>query len=272
MDTDNVVSSVADVTMVWKMVSNDVNMDTVNMETTLESKKGADVNSNANVEPTASTSLLASVSFAALLKGDTSQKSVNFRTLNTPARNGADVVIPLKSIRMVSERFVDTAYGFFIGKRVAYPIVANYFSLKDGLDAKLENGPWFIHYNPLILKSQVMLEQLLSFGDVELKDTIVMAIPKLKDKSLMEKITLVDDDGKPLPKVVSTTIVYSDSEVEDVIDDHAVFMASTELKRGADIGYGTNSLLEQWRITKQDGYYNPYDDDLYESHDMSENL
>ncbi|GKD96322.1 hypothetical protein Tco_1380219, partial [Tanacetum coccineum] len=98
MDTDNVVSSVAGVTIVWKMVSNDVNMDTVNMETTLESKKGADVNSNANAEPTASTSLSASVSFAALLKGDTSQKSVNFRTLNTPARNEADVVVPLKSI------------------------------------------------------------------------------------------------------------------------------------------------------------------------------
>ncbi|GJR54442.1 putative reverse transcriptase domain-containing protein [Tanacetum coccineum] len=32
-------------------------------------------------------------------------------------------------------------------KRVAYP-----FSSKDGSDAMLENGPWFIHNNPLILK------------------------------------------------------------------------------------------------------------------------
>ncbi|GKC52153.1 hypothetical protein Tco_1074898 [Tanacetum coccineum] len=41
------------------------------------------------------------------------------------------------------------------------------------------------------------------------------------------KLTLVDDDEKPLPKVVSTEILDSDSEVEDVVDDHAVFMTST---------------------------------------------
>ncbi|GKG03597.1 hypothetical protein Tco_0311233, partial [Tanacetum coccineum] len=70
----------------------------------------------------------------------------------------------------------------------------------------------------------------------------------------------------------STKNVDSDSEVEDVVDDHAVFMASTGLKRGDDSGYGTNSLLEQWRSTKRDDDYDPYDDDLYESHDMSENL
>ncbi|GKG22319.1 hypothetical protein Tco_0387622, partial [Tanacetum coccineum] len=64
----------------------------------------------------------------------------------------------------------------------------------------------------------------------------------------------------------------SDSEVEDVVDDHALFMASTGLKCGADSGYGTNSLLEQWKTTKQDTDYDPYADDLYESHDMSENL
>ncbi|GJY17584.1 hypothetical protein Tco_0389075 [Tanacetum coccineum] len=50
MDTDNVVSSVADVTMVSKMVSNDINTDTVNLETPLESNRGADINSNANLE------------------------------------------------------------------------------------------------------------------------------------------------------------------------------------------------------------------------------
>ncbi|GKF72432.1 hypothetical protein Tco_0208546, partial [Tanacetum coccineum] len=31
-----------------------------------------------------------------------------------------------RSIRAISERFVNTAYGFFLGKRVAYPVVANY--------------------------------------------------------------------------------------------------------------------------------------------------
>ncbi|GJR78302.1 putative reverse transcriptase domain-containing protein [Tanacetum coccineum] len=102
---------------------------------------------------------------------------VNFRTLFTPRGNGIDVVVPLESIGAVSERFSNTAYGFFLGKCVPYPIVANYvrntwgkyglvrsmfssstglfsfqFSSMNGLDAMLENGPCFIRNNPLILK------------------------------------------------------------------------------------------------------------------------
>ncbi|GJU58641.1 pyruvate, phosphate dikinase, chloroplastic [Tanacetum coccineum] len=102
---------------------------------------------------------------------------VNFHTLFTPGGNGIDVVVPVESIRATSERFVNTAYGYFLGKRVAYPVVANYvrntwgkyglvrsmfssstglfsfqFSSMEGLNAMLENGPWFIRNNPLILK------------------------------------------------------------------------------------------------------------------------
>ncbi|GJX38654.1 putative reverse transcriptase domain-containing protein [Tanacetum coccineum] len=101
---------------------------------------------------------------------------VNIRTLFTPAGNGIDVVVLVESIRTISERFANTAY-FFLGKRVAYPVVANYvrntwgiyglvrsmfsssiglfsfqFSSMDELDAMLEDGPWFIRNNPLILK------------------------------------------------------------------------------------------------------------------------
>ncbi|GJT27692.1 beta-caryophyllene synthase [Tanacetum coccineum] len=106
-----------------------------------------------------------------------SGKKVNFYNLFTPGDNGIDVVVLVESIRVISERFANTTYGFFLGKRVAYPIVANYvrntwgkyglvrlmfsssiglfsfqFSSIDGLDAMLENGPWFIQNNPLILK------------------------------------------------------------------------------------------------------------------------
>nr|GEV23832.1 hypothetical protein [Tanacetum cinerariifolium] len=37
----------------------------------------------------------------------------------------ADVVVPLKSIRVVREQFANSAYGFFLGKRVAYLVVSN---------------------------------------------------------------------------------------------------------------------------------------------------
>ncbi|GKE25070.1 hypothetical protein Tco_1436582, partial [Tanacetum coccineum] len=94
----------------------------------------------------------------------------------------------------------------------------------------------------------------------------------LKDKIIDGKLTLMDDDGNPLPKIVSMENVDNDIEVEDVVYDHAVFMASIGLKRGNDSGYGTNSLLEQWRATKRNDDYNPFDNDLYESHDIFKNL
>ncbi|GKC16738.1 putative reverse transcriptase domain-containing protein, partial [Tanacetum coccineum] len=80
--------------------------------------------------------------------GEPRRKALNFRTLFTPKGNGIVVVVSKESIRAISERFAYTAYGFFLGKRVAYPV----FSSMDGLNAMLENGPWFICNNLIILK------------------------------------------------------------------------------------------------------------------------
>ncbi|GJT48763.1 retrotransposon protein, putative, ty1-copia subclass [Tanacetum coccineum] len=109
--------------------------------------------------------------------GESSKKTLNIRTLYPPGGNGVDVVVLVESIRAVSVRFENFAYGFFLEKRVAYPVVANYvrnmygkfglvrsifssstgrFSFKfnsmDGLNAMLENGTWFIRSHPIILK------------------------------------------------------------------------------------------------------------------------
>ncbi|GJT92083.1 hypothetical protein Tco_1080928 [Tanacetum coccineum] len=64
--------------------------------------------------------------YAKLFIDESSRKSVNFRILITSAGNGTNVAIPLESIRAISERFVNTTYGFFLRKRVTYLLVANY--------------------------------------------------------------------------------------------------------------------------------------------------
>ncbi|GKA02913.1 hypothetical protein Tco_0675694, partial [Tanacetum coccineum] len=69
---------------------------------------------------------LTPISFATLVKGDTSRKVVNFRTLVTQAGNGTDVVISKESVCVVNKRLNNTVYGFFLGKHVAYPVVKNY--------------------------------------------------------------------------------------------------------------------------------------------------
>nr|GEX44153.1 hypothetical protein [Tanacetum cinerariifolium] len=106
-----------------------------------------------------------------------SRKSVNFHTLITSPGYGIDVAVPMESIRAITERFVNMAYGFFLRNRVAYPVISKYFrntwgkyglvnsmlnsyiglflfhyNSMEGLDSMLENWSWFIHNNPLILK------------------------------------------------------------------------------------------------------------------------
>nr|GEW79179.1 hypothetical protein [Tanacetum cinerariifolium] len=129
-----------------------------------------------------------------------SRTKVNFRTLFTPG-----------------------------GKRVAYPVVANY-----GLNAMLENGSWFIRNNPLILKKWNPVVNLLKedvctilawvklYGvpvttfskdgltviatkqamidlraDVELKDNIVVAMPKINREGHYTCNIYVEYDWKP---------------------------------------------------------------------------
>nr|GEV43688.1 hypothetical protein [Tanacetum cinerariifolium] len=62
-------------------------------------------------------------------------------------------------------------------------------------------------------------------------------IDKLERQIADGKLTLVDDERKPLPKAVSTVNVDGDSEVEEMVNEHALFMASTSLKSGNDNGY-----------------------------------
>ncbi|GJR00153.1 retrovirus-related pol polyprotein from transposon TNT 1-94 [Tanacetum coccineum] len=95
-------------------------------------------------------------------------------------------------------------------------------------------------------------------------------IDKIERKICEGKLRLLDNEGNPL---VPTGIVESDSEVELVFDETANIRIPTSGKDESDKGYGTNSLLEQWRDSYPDNdNYDPYDDDMYENHDLSEHL
>nr|GEZ29850.1 hypothetical protein [Tanacetum cinerariifolium] len=93
----------------------------------LSSSGGHMVDNNVGKTPNISTdNLNKGTSYANLFTGVSIEKSVNFRTIFTPEGNRIDVVLPVESIRAISERFANTAYGFFLGKRVAYHVVTNY--------------------------------------------------------------------------------------------------------------------------------------------------
>ncbi|GKA88773.1 hypothetical protein Tco_0810537 [Tanacetum coccineum] len=259
--------------------------------------------------------------------GELSQKALNFCTLLTPAGNVVVVVIPVESIRAIKEQFANTAYGFFLGKRVAYLVVANYVMNtwgKYGLVKSMLNSSTRSSYARALIEVR---------ADVELKDSTMVAMPKLvrdgfftyivrvngnKKKDVeptievnnskpfdalnsvkndvdlgtnggtsnlaSEKanftgssfwnvkssntIILVDDEGKPLAKVDSSGDHDSEDEVASVDNEMENFLASKK------VGYGTNRLLEQWKETYENDYYDfdPYDDDMYEGQDIPDKI
>ncbi|GJS93363.1 probable 6-phosphogluconolactonase 1 [Tanacetum coccineum] len=100
-----------------------------------------------------------------------------FRTLVADlVFDGVNISIPRKVVEKVSTRFEHTLYGYFIGKRMAFPVVEYYarnnwakhglkrimmnskgffffkFDSRAGLEAVLEGGPWLIRKSSDILK------------------------------------------------------------------------------------------------------------------------
>nr|GEU37737.1 hypothetical protein [Tanacetum cinerariifolium] len=93
---------------------------------------------------------------------------------NEVSVNGAAVIIPMEAVESVNACFVNTLYGYFIGDRLAFPLVENYvkstwakyglkriqlheefflfqFNTKEGMESVMENGPWLIRRVPLLL-------------------------------------------------------------------------------------------------------------------------
>ncbi|MFS8002538.1 hypothetical protein Hanom_Chr13g01203231 [Helianthus anomalus] len=73
---------------------------------------------------------------------------VNFRSLASPVTHvGCDVILPRESVRAVQEKLANTLYGYFLGDRVAYPVV-DYFVKNQW---KRFEGPWIIRSQPMFL-------------------------------------------------------------------------------------------------------------------------
>nr|GEV75342.1 myb domain protein 4r1 [Tanacetum cinerariifolium] len=231
------------------------------------------------------------------------------------------------------ERFANTVYGFFLKKKVAYSVVANYvrntwgkyglvrsmfssstglfsfhFSSMDGLDAMLENSPCEDGLRAIATKlgTLLMLDSYTSdmciqswgrssyarvmielHADLELKDNIVVAMPKITREChytfittpIIDKIgkfedlltsgqaILVDKAGNHLKKVEFPGEYDSEDGVASVDNDMARSMTSER------VGFGTQSLLEQWRDSYGNGDYDDdYDDDMYDGQDLFHEL
>ncbi|GJX33815.1 hypothetical protein Tco_0245372 [Tanacetum coccineum] len=97
---------------------------------------------------------------------------------------------------------------------------------------------------------------------------IIEKIGKFEDLLTSGQAILVDKDGNPLKKVEFQGEYDSEDEVASDDNDMARSMAYEK------VGFGTQSLLEQWRDSYGTSDYDddPYDDDMYEGQDLSHEL
>ncbi|GJW73960.1 putative reverse transcriptase domain-containing protein [Tanacetum coccineum] len=177
---------------------------------TISEAQGIHSLASANEGPTPASNNPGMSTSYANVTGEPRRKALNFRTLFTPEGNGIVVVVSKESIRAISERFAYTAYGFFLGKRVAYPV----FSSMDGLNAMLENGPWFIRNNPLILKKWN--------PDVNLLKEDVVNIP-VWVKLHGVPVTAFSEDGLSVIATKLDTTLMLDSYTSDMCANCMVF-------------------------------------------------
>ncbi|GJR73111.1 retrovirus-related pol polyprotein from transposon TNT 1-94 [Tanacetum coccineum] len=104
--------------------------------------------------PTVIILTLESVSFATLLKGDTSQKSVKFHTFLAPAGNGVDVAVAKESVGVVNERLINTVYGSFWANMWLIWLLRT--TSNDGMESMFGNEPgesihlYYLRYAKLI--------------------------------------------------------------------------------------------------------------------------
>nr|GEY44229.1 hypothetical protein [Tanacetum cinerariifolium] len=117
------------------------------------------------------------VSFATIVVTENTHHKVNFRKVEEDLASNVDYesTIPMSSVVKVNVRLSNTIYGYFVGKRFAFPVVENYvfnawgkfsiqkvmmyakgfyflkFSSMKGVDDGLENGPSMIRQVPIIL-------------------------------------------------------------------------------------------------------------------------
>ncbi|GJU07170.1 hypothetical protein Tco_1123600 [Tanacetum coccineum] len=105
-------------------------------------------------------------------------------------------------------------------------------------------------------------------NDAELVLLLLIKIGKFKDLLSSGQAILVDNAGNPLKKVEFLGDYDSKDEVTSIDNDMACSLA---LER---VGFGTQSLLEQWRDLYGNGDYDedPYDEDIYEGHDVTQEI
>ncbi|GJY26532.1 hypothetical protein Tco_0401258 [Tanacetum coccineum] len=180
-------------------------------------------------------------SFASVIHEKPQKTIVKIKELrNETSVHGAAVTLPMEAVESVNARFVNTLYGYFIGDRLAFPLVENYvkntwakyglkriqlheefflfqFNTREGMESVLENGPWLIRRVPLLL-NEWTTNTILKKDEIKQVPVWVkmhhVPIVAYSDVSLSPLLYSDCDKCPKLPKVAPSEKVTDDGFTE----------------------------------------------------------
>ncbi|GJR76641.1 hypothetical protein Tco_0089006 [Tanacetum coccineum] len=166
-------------------------------------------------------------SFASVLQHKHTKKTVAISELrNNEQVEGAAVVIPMEAVKEVSSAFDNTLYGYFIGKRLAFPLVENYvkntwakfglrhvmhkngffffqFSTREGMQKVLESGPWVVgeaskiaHRGERILLLFLVYVEEELWTNASVNDSVALNVINESDSEDVDEELVVEEDRK----------------------------------------------------------------------------
>nr|GEU65637.1 hypothetical protein [Tanacetum cinerariifolium] len=100
------------------------------------------------------------LSYASVVYEKPSKKVVKIKEMrNEISVHGAAVTIPIDAVKAVSARFVNTLYGYFIGNRLAFPLVENYTPNTILKKNEIKHVPVWVkmHHVPIVAYSDIGL-------------------------------------------------------------------------------------------------------------------
>ncbi|GKD46610.1 hypothetical protein Tco_1271255 [Tanacetum coccineum] len=204
-------------------------------------------------------------SFAAVLQDNTTKKTVKiFELHNDEVVEGAAVAIPIKAVEEVSSRFVNTLYGYFIGKRLAFPLVENYVKntwAKFGLErAMLHHGFFFFQF-----ATQEGMERgrnsysraLIEISSKkELMESLVIAIPFPNENGHTLETVDVEYEWEPPRCATCKNFDHNDEQcpkkVKEAIKEPSKDDGFTQVirKRTKNMNNPTNRQVQGIKLTK----------------------
>ncbi|GJV85665.1 hypothetical protein Tco_1525563 [Tanacetum coccineum] len=171
----------------------------------------------------------------------TSLTKANLWKLEVNAPNDAnyDIWLPLASVHKVNDRMKNSLYGYFIGKRLSFPVVeCNSFEALNAASPIIEEVASIKATTSSMQEERQRSTPLVERINVGTQNHFHFIIETRKNKmrgiGRIGNLVLVDDDGKPVEKVDYPGNMGSEDEVEQDENETTNYLASKPKR----VGYG----------------------------------